>query len=76
MEKSIPKGYSQRCGYFFSFRKNGIGVYKKLLEKSMKNMSLKTNPILSSRESILYWVPEPDKSNGATLFLEVDLMEA
>ena len=49
---------------------------KKLLEKSMKNMSLKTNPILSSRESILYWVPEPDKSNGATLFLEVDLMEA
>lgn len=63
-------------GTFFSFRKNGIGVYKKLLEKSMKNMSLKTNPILSSRESILYWVPEPDKSNGATLFLEVDLMEA
>lgn len=42
----------------------------------MKNMSLKTNPILSSRESILYWVPVPDKSNGSTLFLEVDLMEA
>ena len=42
----------------------------------MKNMSLKTNPILSSRESILYCFPKLDKSNGATLFLEADLMEA
>ena len=28
----------------------------------MKNMSLKTNPILSSRESILYWVPSWTKA--------------
>ena len=42
----------------------------------MKNMSLRINQILSSRESILYWVPAPDKSNGATLFLGTDLMEA